>query len=115
MIRTCACLVLIAILTSGCASKQMYSWGHYEDTIYTSYSAPDKMPVERQVEILEADYQKARASDKPVPPGWHAHLGYLYYMLGKPEQAKQEFQTEKASFPESGVFIDRMLSNLEKK
>ena len=47
-------------------------------------------------------------------PGWHAHLGYLYYQIGKLDQAQQEFLTEKGEFPESGVFMDRMLAGLKK-
>jgi hypothetical protein len=114
MVRTGSLLVLLALLT-GCAAPGLYSWGHYEDVIYTMYTAPDKMPPERQVEIIEADFQKARSRNKPVPPGWHAYLGYLYYQLGKADQARQEFETEKARFPESAVFMDRMLGNLAKK
>jgi hypothetical protein len=69
---------------------------------------------EMQVEMLEADYQKARSENRPVPPGFHAHLGYLYFQLGKLDQAQQELETEKAQFPESAVFIDRLLANLRK-
>jgi hypothetical protein len=104
---------LLALLT-GCAVPSIYSWGHYEDVIYVSYSAPGKMSPEMQVTKLEEDYQKARAANKPVPPGWHAHLGYLYFELGKSDQARQEFETEKANFPESAVFMDRLLANLKK-
>jgi hypothetical protein len=68
-----------------------------------------------QVEKLEADYQEARSANKPVPPGWHAHIGYLYYQLGKLDQARQEFETEKATFPESSVYMDRLLGRLAKK
>jgi len=49
-----------------------------------------------------------------MPPGWHAHLGYLYYELGQRDQARQELLTEKAEFPESKVFMDRLLANLQK-
>jgi hypothetical protein len=66
------------------------------------------------VQQLEADYQKARSANKPVPPGFHAQLGYLYYQLGKLDQAQQEFQTEKILFPESAVFMERLLANLKK-
>jgi len=103
------------LLLTGCAAPTLYSWGNYESVIYTSYAKPGSMPAERQVELLEADYQKARSQNKPVPPGWHAHLGYLYYQLGKADQARQEFETEKAQFPESAVFMDRLLGNLAKK
>ena len=114
MRRTLALLPLIALLLAGCATPTLYSWGQYENLIYVSYAAPGRVPPEAQVEKLEQDYQKARSKNKRMPPGWHAHLGHLYYQLGKADQARQEFQTEKAEFPESAVFMDRLLANLKK-
>jgi hypothetical protein len=107
-------LPLAALLMMGCATPTLYSWGHYEELIYASYAAPGKVSPEMQVEKLEQDYQKARAENKRMPPGFHAHLGYLYVQLGKLDQARQEFETEKAEFPESAVFMDRLLANLKR-
>ena len=100
-------------LVSGCATPTLYSWGHYEELVYVSYAQPGKVSPEMQVEKLEEDYQKARANNKRMHPGFHAHLGYLYFQLGKVDQALQEFATEKAEFPESTVFMDRLISNLK--
>jgi len=107
------CPLTLMVLLSGCAAPTVYTWGRYEDLIYASYSAPGKVSAEMQVEKLEEDYQKARATNKRMPPGWHAHLGYLYFHLGKLDQAKQEFLTEKAEFPESAAFIDRFLAKFK--
>ena len=107
--------LFVVVLLTGCATPTMYSWGHYEDLIYVSYEAPDKMPPEKQIEVLEADYQKARSKNKPVPPGFHAHLGYLYYQIGKVAEARSEFATEEANYPESKVFMDRLMSSLDKE
>lgn len=110
-------LVALAVLAGipGCASEPtLYSWGRYEDVLYETYSKPGAVPPEKQIETLEADYQKARSDNKKVPPGWHAHLGYLYYQTGKADQAQQEFKTEKAEFPESAVYMDRLLARLQK-
>lgn len=111
MTRASLWLLLPALFT-GCAAPTNYSWGHYESVVYATYATPDKMPAERQIELLEQDYQKARGENKPVPPGFHAYLGYLYFQLGRMDQARQEFETEKAQFPESAVFMDRLLANL---
>lgn len=108
-------LAVFTTLLAGCASPTLYSWGQYEDLIYTSYAKPGKVSPEMQVEKLEADYQKARANNKRMHPGFHAHLGYMYFQLGKLDQARQEFQTEKAEFPESAVLMDRMMANLAKQ
>src|SRR5438034_3879598 len=83
-------------------------------SVYVSYAQPGKVSPEMQVEKLEEDYQKARANNKRMHPGFHAHLGYLYFQLGKVDQALQEFATEKAEFPESTVFMDRLISNLKR-
>lgn len=106
--------LLLAAFGTGCAAPTMYSWGRYENLVYQSYAKPGEMPPERQVEALEEDYQKARSENKPVPPGWHAHLGYLYFQLGKFDQSKQEFETEKSNFPESAVYVDRLLAKFDK-
>lgn len=108
-------LLVTMVLLTGCAAPTIYSWGRYENLIYAKYSAPDKAPPELQVARLEEDFQKARSKNKPVPPGFHAYLGYSYYQLGKTDQARQEFETEKAQFPESAVFMDRLLASLDKK
>jgi hypothetical protein len=109
------CLAAMLGLLAGCAAPTLYSYGQYEELIYASYAAPGKVSPEMQVEKLEQDYQKARAANKRMCPGWHAQLGYLYFQLGKMDQAHQEFLTEKAEFPESAVFMDRLLANLKKQ
>jgi hypothetical protein len=106
--------VLLAFLT-GCAAPTIYSWGHYEAVVYATYAKPGAVPPERQIELLEEDYQKARSENKPVPPGFHAHLGYLYYQIGRLDEARRELETEKARFPESAVFVDRLLARLARK
>jgi len=113
---TAMAVLLCACGVTGCVTQQptLYSWGNYENTIYAEYVTPEKLPPEKQIELLEQDYQQARAANKRVPPGWHAHLGYLYYQLGKLDQARQELLTEKAEFPESAIFMDRLLANLQK-
>ena len=108
-------LVASTAAVAGCATpRTLYTWGNYEELIYASYVTPGKLAPESQVEILEKDYQQSRAANKRMPPGWHAHLGYLYYQLGKPDEARRELSTEKAEFPESGIFMDRLLANLQK-
>ena len=108
-------LLALLVLLTGCAAPTTYLWGHYEGVVYATYAAPGAMPPERQIELLERDYQEARSQDKPVPPGFHAHLGYLYYQIGRTTEARREFETEKAKFPESAVFMDRLLANLAGK
>ena len=109
-------LALAAALLAGCVTPPppLYAWGGYEELIYSSYKNPGSVPPEKQIEQLEHDYQLARSSGRRLPPGWHLHLGTLYSQVGKGDQALQELQTEKAQYPESSVFVDRLLANLKK-
>src|SRR5580765_1934045 len=108
-------LPALGALLVGCSTPTLYTWRHYEELIYASYAAPGKVSPEMQVEKLEQDYQQARAANKRMPPGYHAHLGHLYFQVGKSDEARREFETEKADFPESAVFMNRLLANLGKK
>ena len=107
-------LATVALLAGCGAPRAIYSWGNYEQVVYTMYAHPDKATPELQVAKLEEDFQKARSENKPVPPGFHAHMGYLLTQLGKSDQARHEFEAEKAGFPESAVFMDRLLANMNK-
>ncbi len=108
-----ATLLIGALLVlSGCASKSIYYWGNYEDTLYDAYASPEKADADLQIIRLEEDVQKAAAKGKPLPPGFHAHLGTLYYQTGDTEYAKRAFETEKDLFPESAVLMDRLIHNL---
>lgn len=99
-----------AALFTGCQThRPLYYWGNYEVALYQSYAAPQKMPPERQIEQLVQDEQKAAAANLSVNPGLHAQLGMLYFQLGKLDLARQEFETEKRLFPESALYMDRLL------
>jgi hypothetical protein len=107
--------VLLALFTACASRPSIYSWGQYENLIYNTYNDPGRSAPEMEIEKMEKDFQKARSQNKPVHPGFHAHLGYLYYQVGKVDGAGREFETEKAQFPESSVFMDQLLARLQKK
>lgn len=110
-----ACVAGLLLLT-GCATKvpTLYQWGSYQEQIYTQYGEPGKVPVEAQIAALEADAQKVAAKDRKPPPGYYAHLGSLYFQSGKPGQAVQSFEAEKALFPESTVYMDLLIKHAQK-
>jgi len=102
-------------LLAGCQSPGVYYWGHYESVIYDMYNKPDKASPEQLAAILEQDEQKAASKNKPLPPGFHAQLGYLYAQMGKTDLARQQYEKEKQMYPESSVLMNRMLGNPAKK
>ncbi len=108
-------IILTAFSTvfSSCVSSTKYYWGEYENLIYTQYQEPGKATPEVQIQKLQADIQKAASKNKPLPPGFYAHLGYQYLEIGKTGEARQYFNAEKKYFPESGVLMDRFLKKIK--
>lgn len=111
--KTLAMMASLAVLT-GCVSqpKTLYHWTGYEEQVYEHFKN-DKSPQE-QIAALEASLQQARARDVTPPPGFHAHLGMLYAEVGKADQVRQQFETERTLFPESAPYMDFLMRNFEK-
>ncbi|MFT6618581.1 MAG: hypothetical protein ACJASX_001475 [Limisphaerales bacterium] len=100
-----------ALFVTGCSTPTLYSWGNYESMVYGMYANPDKVTPEVQLEKLLEDLEKAEAKGKKMPPGFHAHLGFLYHKTGELTNARSSFETEKALFPESATLMDRFIAN----
>lgn len=110
-----AALAVAAALLSACASapQTLYSWGNYPSAIYETLSTPEKADPQKQIKQLEADLQKARAKNQAVAPGFYAHLAYQYLQVGQTDKAAQYFALEKQTFPESAVYIDRLMKAVQ--
>ncbi|WP_439886412.1 DUF4810 domain-containing protein [Pseudomonas sp. MBLB4123] len=104
-----------ATLLGGCVSqpKPLYHWVGYQEQVYAHFKNDGSGP-EQQIAALEASLQEARAQDAVPPPGFHAHLGMLYAEVGKADQVRQQFETEKTLFPESAPYMDFLLRNAER-
>jgi hypothetical protein len=110
-----AAAFLAVVMLSGCAQTKepLYRWGAYENLVYEMYAKPGKAEPGVQIVKLTEDIEKAQAEGKRVPPGVHAHLGYMYYIQGNESAALQEFSTERELFPESARFVDGMVSRIQ--
>ncbi len=106
-----------AVFLAGCAPthQTLYYWGDYQTQVYGHF-AKEKSP-EEQIAKLEAGLEKARASGKPVPPGYNAHLGILFALSEHADQMLKYFEAEKKLYPESTAYIDFLLRkfNQDKK
>jgi hypothetical protein len=101
-----------AVLASGCGPGPVYHWGHYEPLVYEMYAHPGKAEPAQQIDELTEDIATAQSKNRPVPPGVHAHLGYMHLQQGNAMAAREQFEIEKRLFPESTVFMDRLLSQM---
>lgn len=105
-------MVLASLTLGGCAQqKTLYQWEGYQPQVHQYFKGE---ATEAQVRELEADLEKIKAKNGAVPPGYHAQLGLLYSSLGKDDQMIQQFQSEKALFPESATYMDFLTKNASK-
>ena len=105
--------LLSTFLLPGCAGNQtppLYHWDGYQQQVYEHFK--HETGPQEQIAELEASLQKARSADRSPPPGFHAHLGMLYAEIGKADQVRQQFETEKALFPESAAYMDFLMRNV---
>jgi hypothetical protein len=103
-----------AVLTA-CQPHTMYRWGSYEGMVYKMYRSPKDATPEKQIEILKKDAQVAASENRELPPGFRAHLGFLFVQVGEIDSARNQFEEEKAYFPESAVFMDHLLGKMKKR
>ena len=102
----------VNLYACGSARQPLYYAGNYEELVYDMYANPGSADPATQIAQLTEDIQKARSKGLNPLPGVHLHLGYMHYLQGNADAARQEFATEKALFPESAVFVDGLLQRM---
>jgi len=99
----------------GCANRtppSLYLWETFPRQQYDTLLRNGTSALE-QIQLLEAHAEKARAGNAALPPGFRAHLGMLHLDVGNVDRARTLWQSEKASFPESAPYMDRLLQRLD--
>lgn len=106
--------LILSAFTSCSSSQTLYSWHGYEEAFYQN----SKLQTEKTAMTLDKEYakmfKKQHGIRKTVPPGVNAERGFLLLKDGKIEEAKTFFETEISLYPESEVFISRILKQFEK-
>lgn len=112
-LKRAAMLALAAAVLTGCATppKTLYQWEGYQPQVYQYLKGESP---EQQIAAMEKDLQTISAKGNNVPPGFHAHLGMLYSVAGKPDQVVTQFEDEKKLFPESAAYMDFLLGKMKK-
>ena len=109
--RLAALPLVLSVL--GCTSTH-YDWGRYEESVLVVTQRPDGFDLAAEIDALETQAEKTANKDHILPPGYHAHLGYLLTVAGNFGGARRHFEAEKELFPESGRFMDRLIQQLER-
>ncbi|MFS1701650.1 DUF4810 domain-containing protein [Alteromonas sp. AMM-1] len=105
--------ISLALTLVGCKTTEpLYYYGDYTKAVY-SYFKADEVTLEEQINALQLILSAAEAQNKSVAPGFHAHLGMLYFETGNPTLGVQHLETEKSLFPESTQYVDFLLRSVK--
>jgi hypothetical protein len=99
--------ILVGALAGCVTNHQRYDWGSYDPSLYAYYKDPTKEAA--LAESLAAIISTADSDHALVPPGIYAEYGYLQLQAGKNLAAVELFKQEETHWPESKVFMDRMI------
>jgi hypothetical protein len=107
-------ITFIALLASCTSQKPLYSWGNYETTSYNYLKNSDEKSTQELIENYQKIIETQKGTRGVVPPGVCADYGFLLLQEGKTEEGKKMLMKEIALYPESRIFIDRILKMMEK-
>ncbi len=104
------------VVLQGCVSAQKpyYYYGTYSQSQLAYVKAPSDETLKLKITSIEDIIAKAEegSTSKRVPPGVYADLAYLMALSGKNKDAVTFFNKEKEIYPESVVYIDKMLNKI---
>jgi hypothetical protein len=103
-------LFLIFSFIVGCATQEpLYYWGNYSQTLYKYKKLPNEENLETHKACLVKIIEESNHRNKKTPPGVCCEYGYILLKEGKTQEALYYFQMEEKNYPESTVFIDRLI------
>ncbi|GAF03878.1 DUF4810 domain-containing protein [Saccharicrinis fermentans] len=110
LIFTC---ISVLFLASCSVQEPLYNWDKYETNSYNYLKKSDDASTQKLIETYQKMIDKPYGSRKVVPPGIYADYGYVLLQANKTQEGKKMLQKEVEMYPESKVFIDRILKMLE--
>lgn len=106
---------VLAFFVSSCSSpKTLYSWYNYDDASHMYAKKQTEETEQVLLKNFDKILKKQRGLRKVVPPGIYAERGYYFVKNGKIDEGVKMFEMEKKLYPESAVFMDRLIKNLKR-
>jgi hypothetical protein len=110
------CIFLTLIFLVGCATQsQRYYFGDYSQTLYKEAKNQNDDSLLKHKQELEKIITESEKRKLPVPPGIYAELGYLELKANNQSEAIKLFQKESEIYPESKLFMDRLINKATTK
>jgi len=107
-------LLLLAALGS-CAPQvlPLYTWGSYEQDSYNYLHKANEESIQNLLLAYQEVIENQEGSRETTPPGICADYGFLLLQLDRVAEGKAMLEKEIELYPESKVFVDRILKLIE--
>lgn len=106
--------LMISMLAVSCVStKPLYNWKGYDDAVYAYTKVNDEKNNENLIKVYEKLIKSSGGTRQTPPPGVCADYGYLLLKKGEIAKGKELLTKETVLYPESKLFIDRILKRFE--
>lgn len=106
----------LLLVFTGCGQQvipTIYKWGNYvQSSSDYGMKSQEKEILEKHLAELNKIITESENEKQRVAPGIYAEYAQILFETGKKEEAKKYFELEKQTYPESTVFIDRVLNKL---
>jgi hypothetical protein len=103
-------LIIPVFLVASCTShKPLYSWKKYDISSYNYIKNNNEKSTQELIKNYEAIISKQNGTRKVVPPGIYADYGFILLQAGKTEEGNSMLEKEITLYPESKIFIDRII------
>ena len=107
-------MLVIAVALSSCgSSKKLYSWNKYEQASYNYLKKADEKSTNKIIKEYKKIINEQKGIRKSIPPGMCADYGFILIQKGNKADGIANLKKEIALYPESKVFIDRILKLIE--
>jgi hypothetical protein len=108
-----ALVITLAMAASCTTQKPLYTWNDYEAKSYEYLKNSDEASTQNLMETYEKIITTQKGSRGVVPPGIYADYGFLLLQADKTVEGQKMLAKEVELYPESKVFIDRILQLME--
>jgi hypothetical protein len=107
-------LAFVSMLFISCEpQKNLYSWGNYSNASYSYLKNSDEKSTQELIEIYKKLIDKQTGTRMVPPPGICADYGFLLLQQGKTDEGKALLEREVELYPESAIYIERVLKLME--
>tara|TARA_B100000780_G_scaffold166322_1_gene116392 strand:- start:1777 stop:2118 length:342 start_codon:yes stop_codon:yes gene_type:complete len=107
-------IFILTFIFSSCGSTTgLYSWEKYEAASYNYLKKADEKSIDNLMKQYKKVINKQKGVLKITPPGLYADYGFFLIQRGELKKGKANLNKEIALYPESKIFIARILKLIE--